>query len=373
MLSSSRFSAVSAVLFTVFALTHSGAATMQPIDNNAVTLLKLADADYFHLDEARESRIQLALIAMDDFEGTVIGAPGKVDVGSQERLPLLWATRKSNLRKWKVVDERNSTVVVSDLGSGRVTLHDAFGGPKRLNYHSLPTSAAGSPGAVRSPRGASVSTNMLQLKELANLPWQPGRYAITILMHDWASNTVVLNLVRNGTGVGEEAAQAPRISPAKALVVQEKVRGMARAASPAITFSRSDSTPALHGEGIVLAAPERHSLAGRRALVHGAARLHLAPGNIVEAHSAAPQAIVRLAMLVCRIDEPIPRKIDLDIPVETTVRPPKAGDPVTVAFNVDIENALRTRLAPATYQIYVVGNEYLAGPLPLTIGAGAEP
>jgi hypothetical protein len=358
-----------AMISIAFATGLSEAATMQKNSVNLVRLLKLPDPAFFLLDEDRQSELMHQIIVMDDFEGSVIACPSVVDVAGHDSVPLLWASRLTNLRQWKVVTRRNSTLVVSDLNNGKVTLHDAFAGPKRLNYQNIPKSAQGSEAGVKSPDGASANIRVLDLASVANLPARPGRYALTLLTHDWASNTVRLELVRKGRAGNGDAEETLPVRQSEMLVLHEKVKGMALAKAPAISFVKSGLTPSLPGPGIALALPAAQADTPR-ALVHGAARLTLAPGNMVAGGTSG--AVVRLAVLVARIDNPVPLTIALEVPLAAGAAP-KAGAEVSLAFHVDIEAALRTRLEPATYQIYVVGNEHVAGPYPLQIAPSGAP
>jgi hypothetical protein len=340
-----RFTTSAAVL-TAMMITSSGAATMQQNNATGAKLLKLADAEYFQLDQARQSALKNKLI-VTDYEGTALGGPAMVDLAAHDTVPLLWATSMSNLRRWKVVTERNSTLLVSDLNSGKVSVHDAFFGPKKLNYRDIDKSAQGSQAAVLAPGGVQAALRVLDLAATADLA-RPGRYAITLLLHDWASNTVPMSITRNGAGLAREAEKALHVTKAAYQAAQEKAR------APAFNFVKSELTPALAGRGIVLGAP------GARAMLHGAARLPLVAGNMADGGAA----VLRLTVLLAQIDKPLPHTLALEIPLPA---PQKAGDEASVAFHVDLEAALKLKLAPATYQVYVAGGEYVAGPATLTI------
>jgi hypothetical protein len=70
---------------------------------------------------------------------------------------------------------------------------------------------------------------------------------------------------------------------------------------------------------------------------------------------------------VVRLDAPA-RPIDLQVPV-TAAGAPQVGQPVDLAFRVDLKSALHAELLPGEYQVYAAGGRYLAGPYPLVVKA----
>ena len=300
-----------------------------------------------------------------------------------DELPVLWATRASNLRSWQVVGLRNSTIIVSDLISGKVSVHNAFFGPKKLDYRDVPKSAQGSPKEVPAPRGATASCEMLDLREVASLPWHPGRFAITLLMYDWLANTVEVELHRKGLVLTPGQETALQVPKASAISLMQDYRRMAASPYPAFGFGASEKTPKLEGQGITLNVSETHSRMEHRWLIDGAAKLKLAAGNIIAQSTSTqqasmnasgpelsvqqtPAAVVNLVVLIVQLDSLLPRTINIQVPVASKI-PLNIGDVAEVAFHVDITSALHADLPPADYQIYVVGNKHIAGPYPLNI------
>ncbi len=343
--------------------TSSGAANMQQHSDLAASLVRLPDADFYHLDDARLGALQEQMITMGRYEGMVIGMPAVADTARGETLPLLWAVRATNLRNWRVVGKRNSALVVSDLLTGKVSVQDAYFGPKKQNLRGMPMSAEGDPAARPAPRGATVSTRVLDVRGIVNLPWQPGRYAVTMLMHDWKSNTATVQLLRGGASVGDAALRALRWPDSEAAGLANKP------APPAEWQAKAD---ALAGPGMVLELVPADGAGAPRSLLRGAARVALAPGNLAADGKGPVQAVLRITLLVASIDQAKPRKTELLVPVLGRAAL-KAGDVVPVAFEAQLEAALRETLPPATYQVYAVANDVVAGPLELAIAPSARP
>lgn len=324
---------------------------MQQNKDMAASLLHLPDADYARLDRARLGALQDQLIMLGRYEGTALGMPAVVDTARQNNLPLLWAVVASNLRQWRVVGERNSTLVVADLLTGKVMVQDAYFGPKKQSLHGIPMSAEGDAASVDAPRGSSASTEVLDVRGIVNLPWQAGRYAVTMLMHDWKSNTATVQLLQGGQGVADAALRSLRWPYGEAAGLEKKP------APPAEWKAKADAQA---GPGMVL------ELAAPRSLLRGAGKVALAPGNLVADSKGAVQAVLRVTLLVAAIDDPKPRKTEVLVPVFGSAAF-KAGDVVPLAFEVQLEAALRATLPPATYQVYAVVNDIVAGPVALTI------
>ena len=354
------------------------AATMQRNNDAVVQMLKLPDTGYFQLAEEKRSGLLDDLILMDGFQGIALGGPAIVDVGNQDRLPLLWAKRAGNLRNWQVVAERNSTLIVSDLAAGRIAVQNAFAGPKKIDYRDLPKSGEGDPKDVVAPQGATAGCDILDARQIMNLPWRPGRYAISLVMFDWVANTLEVEFNRNGAAMTSAETDALAIPRAAAAEWEQKRQKAAKATYPAFAFAPTAKTPKLQGEGIALNVPDSFTGGTSPWLIHGAAHLKLSPGNLVQPPSpsslaenadqtspSVPDAILRMSLLLAQLDAPL-RKIDVEIPV-TGKGPFKAGDEVDVVFTVDIKAVLHSELPIAKYQVYAAGGNQIAGPYPLAI------
>lgn len=354
------------------------AAPMQRNNDAVVQMLKLPDTGYFQLAEARRSGLLDELILLDGFQGIALGGPATVDVGSRDRLPLLWAKRAGNIRNWQVVAERNSTLIVSDLASGKITVQNAFAGPKKIDYRDLPKSAEGDPKDVVAPQGATASCDILDVRQIMNLPWRPGRFAISLVMFDWIANILEVELKRDGAPMSPGEADPLAIPRAVAAEWEQKRQKAAKVTYPAFAFSPAAKTPKLQGEGIALNVPESFTGGTAPWLIHGSAHLKLSPGNLVQPPAptspaekadpttpSVPDAILRVSLLLAQLDAPL-RKIDVEIPV-TGKGPLKAGDEVDVAFTVDIKAVLHSELPIAKYQVYAAGGNQIAGPYPLVI------
>ena len=360
-----RHGAVFFLLFvTLFALA-SAAAKMEHNIQPLVGLVTLPDEEYFSLDDEQASRIGRQLQGLPRAQGDAIGCPKVVDVAQRTRWPLLWASWLSNMRAWSVVPARNSSLVVSDLVTGQVTLHDPHYAPRKPDLRGVPKSREGKSADVLAPGGFRGGCEVIDVRGVTNVPWHSGRYAVTLIVYDWASNTTVVELR------GGQVAPASPLSHAQAAELVHQQQRVARTPYPTYAFGATAKTPALTGPGLALSVPAEISAKKVEMMVEGAARLELSPADLVagtgpdQGADGAPAAFVSVTLLVARLDAPL-RKIDVRIPVPSR-RPLAAGDTVDVAFRVDLKGALHSGVTPGEYQVYAAANRYLAGPYPLML------
>src|SRR4030095_11260111 len=257
---------------------------------------------------------------------------------------------------------RNNVVLVSDLSTGKISSHDPHYGPRKPDMRGVPTSRRGNPQDVIAPRGFRGGCEVLDMRAFANIPWKPGRFAATVVVYDWPTNTVVVELQSKGVGPGPEA-DALRIPHAQAMDLALQQERIARSPSPMYAFGATPRTPALAGPGLALVVPAAISSKAAAWMVEGAARLELLPGNLVAPpvtgdapapnRPPAPAAFVSIGLLVATLDAGM-RQIDVQVPVASG-SPLTVGHTIDVAFRVDLKSALRAELAPGEYQIYDAG------------------
>lgn len=358
-------------------------ASMHPRNDAVTDLLRRPDPAYFEFDQAEEDELVDSLIVMDPFQGTAIGAPSSLDVDARDRLPVLWLSRETGLRGSQVVAMRNSTVIVSDLIRGGISIHDAFTGPKMIDLGKVPRSASGPPLERSQAEGVTVNVEMLDLRTVANLPWVPGRLAISLIIYDWASNTVLVELTRQGYEWTPEREAALRFPADEAAAIDERYSEMAASPTPAIRLLAQEEFSALERPGVTLVVPEGPLASEPACLIRAVVRIPLPPGSIVEtpdrrtdprlpAESVAgraepPAAVVSVMLILARLDEPRQRNLSLRLPIHSAAAL-RTGDLIDVAFDLDLKAAVPGGVPPGTYQVYLAVEQHLSGPHPLVMG-----
>jgi hypothetical protein len=170
-------------------------------------LLVLPDAHYLTLSQPDILTLQseLGKIARGDLPPTpgndirenppvfALGGPVKIDLEKNSSIPLLIAAMQSGSRKWSILYDINSFLVISNLNTGKVYLHWPF-------YRDKLTLAVSSSDQSVIPNGieakaTSSSVRLVDLKkEIIGLDWKNGEHTVTLVNYDLTSNTIRFNV-----------------------------------------------------------------------------------------------------------------------------------------------------------------------------------
>jgi hypothetical protein len=356
---------------------------MQSQHETVVNLLQLPPEKFFLFDDATEEQLVDALMTMDGFEGTSIGAPRGVDLDRESSLPVLWVRRSSGMRNWQVQVMRNSTLTVADLFTGRVMFYDAFTGPKRINLSQVPRSMVGEPPGRDEAGGITVSVEMLNLRTIANTPWMPSRLALTLILHDWVTNTVVVELTRREQGADIQEAKTPLLAHDLAVQIDEQYRQSRGSSKPAPGALSTEKTLRLEQEGLTLVVPNEMSISDPTWPVDGRAKLSLPAGAIVEAslieenlantdatspatRREIPRGVVCLSILLKALDDTRPKSHNYYVPIHAA-KPLHSGDVVDFPFSIDLKRDLGSKVSVGLYQLYLFAGRHADGPYPMRI------
>ncbi len=348
-------------------------AAMTPPTEKVMKLVQLKDQDFFNLDRDANDVVSHQLLMMKDFEGIVLGAPRKVDLGRHAQLPVLWLMRATQLRNWQVVLKRNATVVITDLLHGTTALYYAFGGGKRYDFRSIRASQSKAPPTGRHAESAGATPHMLDIRKITNLPWQPGRYAISIISYDWLTNTVVVELEAES-----KKPQTPSRMPADQArtLVAKLHKASSDGKKPPQNFEANSLTPTICKPGISLSVPEKPISYGKGFQIQGAGKVALYPGAIVEKGLSTgkeatgiqtPDAVIRCRIVLIELDRTTePRNFEVLIPIHAkdSLTP---GALTAFSFTLDVEAHLKYSLPAADYLVYAVVAEHITGPRKVSI------
>src|SRR5690349_1700202 len=253
---------------------NGGRETMSDERDKAVKFLTLPDADYADLKGNRLTEFQSkfgGLFDSDDLDappgGTAmlaIGAPKRADFDSGKEIPILVGLRTTGLRRWEVDPRQNALLIGVDLRSGAV-----YSGWPLVNDKRRRTPDPSRTGEPPQEEDATVLTTSVQkvdLRKGLEGKWGAARLALTAVIYDWVSNTVVIDLTKKGQ---EPAALAPRSE--SALLSRSKPGG---------------EVPKLDGSGAVLQVPTNVD-PGDPAFLGGA--VDLPASEVVTVPSSAPE------------------------------------------------------------------------------------
>jgi hypothetical protein len=326
---------------------------MNPVQQKLLESTSLPQDAFYVDDQGRFFTLQMQL---NDFLGNTptpetellwINAPQAIDLNRRRDLALLLLRYASGARNWKVSTALNQYAIIQDLdkGTARAQLLAEQGEERSARP---PPSGSGRPPDPNTAQATATALRRIYLRELAKLPWQPTRLALTVVAYDALSNTVPVALAQD-----ERAAPAPlaTVHPS-AFVSCPAATAPVRAGTDELTGSLSGETsqsPTLQGQ--LTARSDTVSLARSSALLD------------------RPD-IVRATLLAVSLDRP-PQVVDLAIPV--AVQGGSGGSPtVSAIFCIDLAKALGARPTDVTLQVYLLAGLQAVGPLRLTGAAGSS-
>lgn len=219
----------------------------------------------------------------------------------------------------------------------------------------------------------SASASPVELRERLALPWRPGRWLLTVLGGDLASNRAEVELRRD-----REAYDDPAVD---ALIDAEFERMSAPQVWPppspdeAVYTELPTSLPIPSGRGISLLAERATVLrAGARAALTGSWRLPvLARHRVRLGHPVTPpgypnpNAVVDITIVALGVQTTGPVVLRLRVPSWDPLPANGAPAEATGRFRIDLL-ALREMLrVPQTYFLYAFASEVMAGPVRLSL------
>jgi hypothetical protein len=346
-----------------------GTDIMNDAQTKTVELLSLQDEEYFAFDEQSQSALSSKLtdiLREDPFAAppsvepsterpplVVIGAPRIVKLDQRDDLPVLIAVRTTGLRDWQVEKEQNARIVLVDLESGVIKTQRLFGTHKRMRTPE-PSMSGPRPDELNAATVGTSLNRHIGLRRQLGIKWRPGRYAVNVIIYDWVSNTVVVELQ------GEESRQQ-QLQP--------------RASSEFLSSTiANDETPILKQLGAALSVPAKVGRSNPIEL-HGAVRMPFAPAAVVPRRVESPPTntsmespLLLASVMLIKLDAEDPVQIDLAIPATVSG---EFGQEQTIQafFSLDVRTALPGYTLSGKYQTYLVVGDRVAGPYLMTVGA----
>lgn len=324
----------------------------------AVETLSLPDDEYSRLDDDRLTALRgrlAAAIAVDPFSAPpappdadvppllALGAPRVVTLERRDDFPLLVAYRTTGQRDWEVSFPLNARVLLTDLRHGDSRTARLVVSHKR---GPVPTPS----GEGRRPDALNAGTRRIELeayrgiRRRLDVPWHPGRHALTTLVHDRVSNTHVVELR------SEEEVEPPAPPRPRRPSVAAKPIG-----APAADALALDGPAEVGPE-----APLALRIAGRLS----AAEAVVVPAWDPDApdHVSPHDVLLAGAVLVLRLDTDEPLLLEFAVPAR------RAGEQIETAFELDVRAALGERpLHPGEHQVYLVVGARVIGPRRLLV------
>jgi hypothetical protein len=338
-----------------------GGPVMNDGQAKAVELLRQRDEEFFLFNDQRAVELQAKLASMlrqkplsrsptaagrEVSPVLAVGAPAVVKLDQHPDVPVLVATRQTGQREWEVKYDQNALVVAVDLQSGIVRSSRQFSKNKLEMTHE--PSRTGPPPDVINATAVNTSVRRFYLGEVCDTEWRPAKLAVTVIVYDWISNTVVTTLEKSG----EEPQQISPRNPSD--FIRES---SAKALTPRVTDS-----------GSALSVPNNVS-AHAAILIRGT--VELGPDRVAVAPSSKPgkAPLLLASLLLLKLDESRPVQVDLAVPALVQT-PFLRRAVVKAAFDFDLRVAVGSRPLSGKYQIYFVVGDTITGPYPMNVEAG---
>lgn len=319
--------------------------------------LMLAD-DEFWGDCSRTEPEILPRLLREKFQGLLIDAPRIVRVDQRDSAPVAGYFVRS-LRNDLTIDQEEQMLVASiDLETNVLSVGLALkSGKIRAPGPPAPTSDPG--------EGTTANLFKTELRRALNLPWQPGRYRVAVLLREFLSNPVTIEFTgSDASGLRTRSVRGQAETPPK--IYPEPAAGQAGLSLP--DYRRRDTSPAVPTQpGIEFNVKSEVSVApGAICPLHGSFRLPViktgdSAGNSGASKDRRPSAIVAITIVVTGDDAVGPWVIRLKVPTYDPIKP-GARTMVTGFFNLDLFRVTEFPRRPMTCYLTAFGGEFISGP-----------
>lgn len=327
---------------------NGGREKMNEAQEKAIALLRLPDDEYPDLDEDRllalQGRLRELLSKPPGNQAMLaLGAPRKVNLDASKEIPLLVGLRYTGRRAWEVHLDQNALLVAVDLRTGALHAGWPFIKDKRR-----PTPAPSRTGPAPEGLKAGVLTTgvkRIDLVRSVEAELGPSRLALTVIVYDQISNTVVMELFRRDEAPPEVAPRNP---------------------TPALTRTTAGpGIPKLDGPGAALTISKDID-PGDPVTIGGAVDLPLAEAVVVPSAAPGGGSLLLANVLIRKLDETLPVRVELAIPAEVRGGP-KDGS-VRAFFEFDALRVISGTRLSGEYQVYLITGVRVFGPYPLKVG-----
>lgn len=346
--------------------------TMAQAQGKAAALLRLPDIEYFTLDEKHLLRLQTQLgdmfypqdappratPASQPISLVALGAPKTVAL-AKDSLPVLVALRQTGQRAWEVDAKQNVKIVAVDMATGATYVGRPRVGRKHKRYQTPPPSMSGNPPDDLNARTIQSGVTRYDLRLDEFVPWRPSRLALTVVVFDWVSNTVVVELVDRSSSAASTATDSARREAPRILA-----SSIATRVTPNISPNISPNvSPEQGGAGAALEVPAQVVSGGA---IEVLGTIDLPAERVIGDKTKSGNSVIT-ALLLLKKDEPFPPYVCVAVPVETYQHPDKNSPYVKASFQFDLNSGLSDVVLLGQYQIHFFVGDTAVGPYPLSV------
>jgi hypothetical protein len=326
-------------------------------------LFRWVSPAFFQFDERVASLIEQNFFRKEFF-GLLITAPLTVSLSEKNSLPMVLLERRDAVRLWDVAFDLNTILIAVNLSQGDLRYGLAASKPDSGVRRWEPGSVGSRLGPKPEGKQAGITitkAHILDAREICKLPWEPERYALSVISYDWVSNTRLVELEgKHGPIERVSLAEAAKVNRVPQVGLQDELP----------VFLRTAKNPALPSQGVALSISNAFSATAERLPVYGSFRIALPEYAIIGVTSGSDserQALVRGTLLLIQKDVPVSARVNLVIPILGR-GPKQSGDLVEGFFGIDLKQEIRDTLVPGQYVLYFLLDRHISAPLRLDVG-----
>jgi hypothetical protein len=338
----------------------------------ASRFLNLTHEQFFGDDESFLGDIKWRLVDTD-LRGLAINSPKVVTTDTTDQLPVVMATCKTGLRGWEVRQKQNCILVSVERETDTVHFGEVFMDIKeKTSRAKLPEEKREKPDPS-SLAAAVAGAYRFDARRVGNIPWEPGKIALSVISYDWVSNTVEVELKAKEQKepsdiIPKEVTPAPNPN---AGATEKWLFGLLERDKQVFpSYVRNSKTPQPPaGQGLSFTI-ENPGKAGGRLLTCGAFVLKAESRYLPEmriSHKYADgqtrtvSAVVPMTFAIVGLDWPKPVRFDWAVPVYSD-KQVQAGEPIYGYFTIDVLAGSEIKLEDGNYAAYIIMDGITFGP-----------
>lgn len=336
--------------------------------------LRLLDEEFWD-DYQRTQGEVIDEIARDDYLGLMLDAPRRVSLGRRDTVPVVGFFARTLRDDRKIRQEERMLVVAVHQDTDELLVGLALATGK------VPAPSGPPPDMDEPGEGTIVNMFAFDLRHVLGLRWEASRYSVAVLLREFVSNAVTIDLGRDATEYEDPAVasfleeQRARAVPPPPPAVFPVPHARPEKGEPPHYGPLSD-LPVPEVPGIRIAAP-RVVIAkgGSRCILQGCYRLPVARRHRVEPRGTNPcapdvgdpraRAVLPIHLVVTASDLAGPWVISLKVPAYQPLSPHPAE--ASGHFTIDLFQMTNFPRTPMTYFLTAFSGQAVSQALPIAI------
>ena len=336
--------------------------------------LRLVDDEFWDDYQRTQSEV-IAEIARDDYLGLVLDAPRRVSLGRRDTVPVVGLFARTLRDDRKIRQEERMLVVAVHQDTDELLIGLA------LDTGKMPAPSGPPPDMDEPGEGATVNMFAFDLRHVLGLSWEASRYNVAVLLREFVSNAVTIDLGRDATEYEDPAAvsflveqRAQAVPPPPPAVFPDPHARPDTGEPP--HYEPLSDMPVPEAPGIRIQAPRVViAKAGGKCILQGSYRLPVERRHRVEprgTNASAPlvgdpraRAVVPIHLVVTGSDLPGPWVISLKVPVYQPLSPHAAE--AAGHFTIDLFQMPDFPRTPMTYFLTAFSGQAVSQVLPIAV------